>query len=76
MLNNLKYHIKLNTDLIKSAKYAILAGDPGRIPLIANLFEEYFGEIAHNREFISYLVEYKKEKIVIISTGIGGPALQ
>ena len=73
MLDIMKYHIKLNSDLIRGAKYSILAGDPARIPLIADFFEDNYGEIAHNREFLSYLVGYKKEKIVIVSTGIGGP---
>ncbi len=66
------YHLRLNKEKIKGSSFAILTGDPGRVPRIAEEFSENFGEIAYNREFRSYLTEYLKTPILIISIGIGG----
>lgn len=66
------YHLGLTKKKIKNATYAILTGDPGRVSNIAERFTSNYGEIAYNREFRSFLVEYSKVPIVIISTGIGG----
>lgn len=66
------YHLGLNKKKIKNATYAILTGDPGRVQNIAERFSNNHGEIAYNREFRSFLVEYSNVPIVIISTGIGG----
>jgi uridine phosphorylase len=66
------YHLGLNKKKIKNATYAILTGDPGRVPNIAERFSNNHEEIAFNREFRTFLVEYSKVPIVIISTGIGG----
>ncbi len=54
-------------------KYVILAGDPGRIPSIAEYFENA-RQIAYNREFNVYTGYLCGEKVTACSTGIGGPS--
>lgn len=67
------YHIGLTKDDIKGAKHAILAGDPGRIPEIAKLLNNStFLQV--NREYTSYLGEINNKKVLVISTGMGGPS--
>lgn len=67
------YHINLNKADIEGAKYAILPGDPGRVPKIAAFFENS-KPLGQNREYNSYLGEINGEKVVCVSTGIGGPS--
>lgn len=67
------YHINLSKADIDGAKYAILPGDPGRVPKIADFFENS-KKIGQNREYTSYIGTLKGEKVVCISTGIGGPS--
>ena len=54
-------------------KYVILAGDPGRIPAIAELFDDA-KQIAYNREFNVYTGYLEGVKVTACSTGIGGPS--
>lgn len=68
-----KYHIRLSTKDIEGAKYAILPGDPGRVPKIAE-FLDNSKELGTNREYTSYLGEIEGEKVLVISTGMGGPS--
>ncbi len=67
------YHIGLSKKDIEGAKYAILPGDPGRVPKIARYLEGY-KKLATNREYTSYLGTLEGEKVLVISTGIGGPS--
>ena len=67
------YHINLSKSDIKGAKYAILAGDPGRVGTISKYLENP-KKISQNREFTTYLGNIKKEKVLAISTGMGGPS--
>ena len=67
------YHINLSKADIKGAKYAILPGDPGRVLSIAKYLENA-EKISQNREYTAYLGELKGEKVLVISTGIGGPS--
>ena len=64
----LQYHIKLNEK--NTAKYAILPGDPGRVPVIASLLESP-RHVMTNREFCTYEGFIDSEKVLVISTGIG-----
>ncbi len=57
----------------QGAKYAILPGDPGRVEKIA-AFIDHPRPLAHNREFLSYCGTLCSERIIILSTGIGGPS--
>lgn len=67
------YHINLSKKDIEGAKYAILPGDPGRVEDIAK-FLENSRKIGQNREYTSYLGELNNEKVLVISTGMGGPS--
>lgn len=70
---DIMYHIGLKKEDIKGAKYAILPGDPGRVSKIAEKLDNAV-KLKENREYTSYLGELKKEPILIISTGMGGPS--
>lgn len=63
------YHIGF-TDA-KGAKYAILPGDPGRVEKIASALDnaEYYYT---NREYTTYIGELCGEKVLVMSTGMGG----
>lgn len=67
------YHIGLSAKDIKGAKYAILPGDPGRVSGIAkHLKKKEMLKVC--REYTSYLGELAGEKVLVISTGMGGPS--
>ena len=67
------YHINLNKADIKGAKYAILPGDPDRVPKIAAFFDNP-QKIGQKREYVSYLGQLCGENVLCVSTGIGGPS--
>ena len=67
------YHIGLSKEEIEGAKYAILPGDPSRVRIIASYLENA-RPLTISREYTSYLGEIKGEKILVISTGMGGPS--
>ena len=54
-------------------RYCILPGDPGRVPAIADLFDEA-KQVACNREFNVWTGYLMGEKVTACSTGIGGPS--
>jgi uridine phosphorylase len=54
-------------------RIALLPGDPGRVPLIADHFNESRPIGAH-REYVTYGGYVGKEYVIAMSTGIGGPA--
>ena len=67
----LQYHIGLSEE--HSAKYAIIPGDPGRVEKIA-AFLDNAHQVGCNREYNSYLGYLDGEKVLVVSTGIGGPS--
>ncbi len=72
-MSEVMYHIGLSRNDISGARFAILTGDPGRVEKIA-MFLENPRKIGENREYISFLGEIEGKKILVISTGIGGPS--
>ena len=66
-----QYHIGLKPGQVP--RYVLLPGDPGRVPLIARYWDEAH-EVAHHREYLTYVGKYKGVDIAAMSTGIGGPA--
>ncbi|MBP9989113.1 MAG: uridine phosphorylase [Ruminococcus sp.] len=65
------YHIGF--DESHGARYAILPGDPGRVEAIAkNLDNPRFHY--QNREYTTWLGELEGEKVLVMSTGMGGPS--
>ena len=67
------YHINLSKSDIQGAKYAILPGDPDRVPKIAEFFDNP-QKIGQKREYNSYIGAINGEKVLCVSTGIGGPS--
>ena len=55
------------------ARYAILPGDPGRVKVIAGYLENPRPLSVH-REYTSYEGYLEGEKVLVISTGMGGPS--
>jgi uridine phosphorylase len=65
------YHIGF--DDTHGAQYAILPGDPGRVEKIASFLEK--PKFHHqNREYTTWLGELSGKKVMVISTGMGGPS--
>ncbi|MBQ8612302.1 MAG: uridine phosphorylase [Oscillospiraceae bacterium] len=67
------YHIMLSKEDIEGARYAILPGDPGRVPKIAAMLENP-RPLKCNREYNSWIGTLEGEKVLVCSTGIGGPS--
>jgi len=72
------YHLNLSRKQIDNAKIALLPGDPSRAKVIAERIAKNYSTIARllssKREYFTYLAEIKSEKILVASTGIGGPS--
>jgi uridine phosphorylase len=65
------YHIGLKKKDV--GRIALLPGDPGRVPLIAEHFRDP-KLLGSHREYVSYGGYVGREYVVAMSTGIGGPA--
>jgi uridine phosphorylase len=65
------YHVRLSKKDV--GRVAFLPGDPGRVPLIAEKFDDPH-ELTSHREYSAYGGRVAGEKVVVVSTGIGGPA--
>ncbi|MDT8719148.1 nucleoside phosphorylase [Clostridium sp. 19966] len=70
-MEELQPHIRLNS--AQSAKYAILPGDPKRVDAVKEFLKDCV-DLAYNREYKSCSGFYKGVKVIVISTGIGGPS--
>lgn len=62
------FHLHLKPEQL--ADIVILVGDPGRVAMIAEYFEEKECEVA-NREFLTVTGVYKGKRMTVMSTGIG-----
>ncbi|MBQ6569148.1 MAG: uridine phosphorylase [Clostridia bacterium] len=68
------FHIKLPEEFFSvPCRYAILPGDPGRTELIASYMENP-RFVSSNREYTAWEGYIKGEKVLAMSTGIGGPS--
>lgn len=65
------FHIGITKE--QGTKYAILPGDPGRVPVIAGFLDDPC-KLASNREFTSWCGTLCGERVIVLSTGIGGPS--
>ncbi len=70
-MSELEYHIGLSKE--NGAEYALIPGDPGRVPQIASYLENA-REICFNREFRTFEGYIDGKKILVTSTGIGAPS--
>jgi uridine phosphorylase len=68
---SLQYHVKLAAGDV--APTVLLPGDPGRVPVVASVWEEA-REVASNREYVTYTGSYRGVPISCTSTGIGSPS--
>ncbi len=72
------YHLDLDKRLIQGAKIALLPGDPARSEKIAGAVSREYGgafkTIAAKREFFTCICEARGAKVLVTSTGIGGPS--
>lgn len=71
MNSNIQPHIRCGTE--DAAKYAILPGDPLRVDRVKKFLENPM-DIVYNREFKTAVGYYKGVKVMVTSTGIGGPS--
>lgn len=70
-LGDRQMHLGLKKE--DAARYVLLPGDPGRCARIA----EYLSGRSHilrNREFESWAGELEGQRVLVVSTGIGGPS--
>lgn len=65
------YHLGITEN--PGAAYALLPGDPGRVHKIAECLSDS-REIARNREFVTCLGQLGGVRVLVTSTGIGGPS--
>lgn len=72
--NEVLYHIGLSQAMLEGAKYALLPGDPGRVESLAKALGDakYLGS---HREYTSWLATVANEKVLVCSTGMGGPSV-
>jgi uridine phosphorylase len=73
--NEVLYHIGLSKNNVEKAEYAILINDKKYVEAIAKFIDPHAEYINENREYFSYLANFNSQKIVVISTGLGGPAM-
>ena len=67
----IQYHLHIKKGDV--GRYAILPGDPKRVPLIAKYLDDAV-EVADSREYVTYTGYLDGEKVTVTSTGIGGPS--
>lgn len=67
------YASSIDLDSSLGARYAILPGDPARVPVIAGYLDNPKPLSVH-REYTSYEGYVDGEKVLVISTGMGGPS--
>lgn len=72
--NTVQYHTHLSKNLIEGAEYALVPGDPDRVPALARLFDPEARHLSSHRGYTSYLATFHGQKILVCSTGIGGPS--
>ncbi len=72
------YHLDLSDEKIQGARIALLPGDPFRSQIIAETISSAYKtgceKLAWKREFCTYIAGIKNQKILVTSTGIGGPS--
>lgn len=69
MNEDILFHLQIPKSV--RAKYAILPGDPGRVPKIASYLDNT-DFLVSNREYTTYFGTLCGENVLVTSTGIGG----
>jgi uridine phosphorylase len=69
------YHLALSTSMLEGATVALLPGDPDRVEAIARTAPLTVArELAHKREYRTWLARASGVPVIVTSTGIGGPS--
>ncbi len=66
-----QYHIRCKAGDV--ARYALLPGDPERVPLIASYWDQA-RKVGSHREHVTYTGKFHGVPISACSTGVGGPS--
>ena len=69
------YNLGLERDDIRGATRALLVVDREQVPLMADRLDRSEGEIATHLSFRTHLGEIEGEPVLVMSSGIGGPAV-
>lgn len=67
------FHLGLTASMLEGATVAVVPGDPGRVPRIADAIGDAM-PLASTREYTSMLAPLDGTPVVVCSTGIGGPS--
>jgi uridine phosphorylase len=67
------FHLGLSREMLDGVTLAICPGDPGRVERIASLLDEPVF-LASHREFTTWRGSLHGHRLVVTSTGIGGPS--
>ena len=73
--SDILYHIGLSRKTIQYAEYAVLINDKQYVEGIAKLLDKNAVFINENREYYTYIADVCSNKVAIISTGFGCPAM-
>ncbi len=72
-MSNAVFHLGVNKEDLQGATLAIIPGDPARVETISTFLDNPKFLISQ-REYTLYLGELDGKKVVVCSTGIGGPS--
>jgi uridine phosphorylase len=72
-VNKPAFHIGLTAQDVQGIDIALVPGDPGRVPRIAQHLEQT-KHLGTHREFTSARGRYQGKEVLVCSTGIGGPS--
>jgi uridine phosphorylase len=73
-MNEMQYHLSISKDMIQEARYAVVVGDPDRVPFLAQAFDPEAQCLANHRGYVTYLAQFLGQSILVSTTGIGGPS--
>ncbi len=71
MNENMLFHLGLTRG--QGARYALMPGDPGRVESMARMLDSP-APVASHREFCTWSGTLHGERVLVTSTGIGGPS--
>ena len=69
------YHTGLTKELLAGARYAVVPGDPGRVPGLAKALDPSAVFLTSHRDYTSWLARVSGEPVLVMSTGMGGPCM-
>lgn len=69
------YHVGFSASSLEGARIAVLPGDPGRSEPVAKAIGGDARFIASHREYTSFLTQAAGRKVLVCSTGMGGPSV-